>query len=212
MMAKTERYLNLLKKYYPDAHCALNFDSPFQLLVATILSAQCTDERVNKVTQVLFKEYPTSHALARAKLVDIEKIIMSTGFFRVKAKNIIEAAKILVQKFAGEVPQDKNELVKLPGVGTKTANVVLGTAFSIPSGVVVDTHVSRLSQRMGITKLKKAQDIEKDLEKKIPKEEWILYSHLLIWHGRKICKARSPSCATCFLQETCPQVGVKIKT
>ncbi|MDZ4660949.1 MAG: endonuclease III [Pseudomonadota bacterium] len=205
MAQKIEQLHRLLKKYYPDAHCALTFETPFQLLVATVLSAQCTDERVNKVTPILFENYPDAKAMAQGRIIDVEKIIKSTGFFRVKAKNIVETAKVLVEKFRAEVPQNKIELVKLPGVGSKTANVVLGTAFDIPSGIVVDTHVSRLSQRMGMTNYKKPYEIEKDLEKKIPKKDWIQFSHLMIWHGRKICKARSPDCARCFLQEICPR-------
>lgn len=200
--------LQLLKKYYPDAHCELNFTSPFQLLIATILSAQCTDVRVNIVTKVLFEKYPDPYTLSNAEQNEIEEVIKSTGFYKNKAKNIRECSKLLVQKYKGEVPKTLDELILLPGVGRKTANVVLGNAFQITSGVVVDTHVTRLSNRFSWTKSKNAIQIEKDLQKIIPEKDWILISHLLIWHGRKVCKARSPSCHKCFLFDRCPRLGV----
>ncbi len=198
--------LALLKRYYPDAHCALNFETPFQLLVATILSAQCTDERVNKVTPELFKRFPSAVEMAKAPLAEIEELIRSTGFFKNKAKNILETAEILVEKYQAAVPRELNQLVELAGVGRKTANVVLGNAYSITSGVVVDTHVTRLSQRFGWTQSDNAVIIERELQKIIPYDDWILVSHLLISHGREVCKARKPLCATCFVFEQCPKI------
>lgn len=198
--------LALLKRYYPDAHCALNFETPFQLLVATILSAQCTDDRVNKVTPELFKRFPNAIEMSKAPLEEIEELIRSTGFFKNKAKNILETAQILVEKYQGMVPRDLDQLVELAGVGRKTANVVLGNAYSITSGVVVDTHVTRLSQRFGWTQSDNAVIIERELQKIIPFDDWILVSHLLISHGREVCKARKPLCATCFLFEQCPKI------
>ena len=196
--------LKLLKKNYPGAHCALHFETAFQLLVATILSAQCTDERVNKVTPELFAHYPDAKAMARGKVEDIEDLIRSTGFFKNKAKNLLACAQTLVERHRGEVPQDMESLVLLAGVGRKTANVVLGNAFQISSGVVVDTHVTRLSNRFHWVKTENAVQIERELNALIPKSEWILVSHLLISHGRAICKARSPQCSACFLADRCP--------
>lgn len=204
--------LRKLKKYYPDAHCELNFASPFQLLIATILSAQCTDRRVNMVTEVLFKKYPTSRLMAKATVEDLEEIIKSTGFFKNKAKNILNCARLLEEKHEGEVPQTLEELTDLPGVGRKTANVVLGNAYQIPSGVVVDTHVSRLSQRLGWVKVKTPEQIEVKLMELLPEKEWIMLSHYLIFHGRKICNARKPLCQVCFLFDQCPKIGVKLKS
>lgn len=200
--------IRLLKRYYPDAHCALNYTNPYELLVATVLSAQCTDERVNMVTPHLFKKYPTPKAMAKAPVEKIEEIIRSTGFFKNKAANLKKAAVILDSEYKGKVPQDLEALVELPGVGRKTANVVLGNAFGIASGVVVDTHVSRLSFRLGWTKSENAVIIERELSKLVPKEDWIMLPHLLISHGRAICKARKPACERCFLEETCPKKGV----
>jgi len=198
--------IQLFQRYYPDAHCALNFETPFQLLVATILSAQCTDERVNKVTPHLFAQYPSSFDMAKARVEDIEELIKSTNFYRNKAKALKSMSEVLVEKHQGEVPQDLDSLVELAGVGRKTANVVLGNAFDIISGVVVDTHVTRLSNRMGWTKLENAVLIEQDLQKIIPREHWIQISHWLITHGRAVCKARKPECDTCFLFELCPKI------
>jgi endonuclease-3 len=198
-----------LEKEYPAAECALVHRSPFQLLIATILSAQCTDERVNIVTKDLFAKYPDAHALAAAPLKTIEKIIQSTGFFRAKAKNIVECSKKLVELHGGEVPQEMESLVALPGVGRKTANVVLGTAYGIPTGVVVDTHVTRLTYRLGLTTQTDAVKIERDLMQCLPQEEWIEFSHRLIHHGRRICKARRPLCEECVLNSVCPKVGVE---
>ena len=197
-----------LKKHYPNAHCALEAETPFQLLIATILSAQCTDERVNIVTKVLFARFPHAQAMARAQLEELEEIIRSTGFFKNKAKNILQCAKTLVEKYAsadtGEVPQDLEILITLPGVGRKTANVVLGNAYQITSGIVVDTHVTRLSNRFRWVNSENAEIIERELSPQIPREDWILISHLLIWHGRALCKARNPKCPDCFLADACP--------
>ncbi|MBX3412539.1 MAG: endonuclease III [Pirellulales bacterium] len=198
-----------LARDYPDATCSLNFKNPLQLLIATILSAQCTDERVNLVTPALFKKYPTAAALAKAPIADLEKAIQSTGFFRNKAKSIQGCCQQLVANHRGQVPQDLDALVKLPGVGRKTANVVLGTAFDIPSGVVVDTHVGRITQRLGMTTATDAVKIEQALIAQLPKKEWIAFSHRLIQHGRKVCIARKPKCEACHLLKWCPRVGVK---
>lgn len=200
-----------LKAAYPDAHCALHFHSPLQLLVATILSAQCTDVRVNLVTKDLFQKYPDAAAFASAKQADLERAIQSTGFFRNKAKNIKACCTDLIEKHAGRVPEDLDALVKLAGVGRKTANVVLGTAFGIPSGVVVDTHVARLSKRLGLTRHTDAVKIERDLMALLPKKEWVDFSHRMIAHGRKICIARKPKCDQCPLLAICPQIGVAEK-
>lgn len=197
-----------LAKEYADAECALVHENAFQLLIATILSAQCTDERVNIVTKDLFAQYPDAASLAEAPVKNVEKIIQSAGFFRMKAKNITECAKKLVELHNGEVPQELEELVVLPGVGRKTANVVLGTAYGIPTGVVVDTHVTRLSQRLGLTKNTDAVKIERDLIQCLKEDEWIDFSHRLIHHGRRICKARKPLCSQCVLETLCPKVGV----
>lgn len=202
---QAKQYIRLLKKYYPDAHCALDHENPEQLLVATILSAQCTDERVNIVTKVLFAEYPDLKALAKADIETLENIVRPTGFFKNKAKNIKTMAQILVQENKGRVPADFERLTRLPGVGRKTANVVMGVSFGEAHGVVVDTHVRRLSRRLGLTKEKDPIKIESDLMQILPAKNWILFSHWLIWHGRKICKARTPLCSSCFLQELCPK-------
>jgi endonuclease-3 len=197
-----------LKKAYPDIRCALNFNSPLQLLVATILSAQCTDTRVNIVTHDLFKKYPDAAAFAAARPAELEKAVQSTGFFRNKAKNIKAACTELVARFKGEVPRELDTLVGLPGVGRKTANVVLGTAYGIASGVVVDTHVTRLSNRLGLTRHTDAVKIEHDLDQVVPKKEWIDFSHRLITHGRQVCLARKPKCDACTLNDICPRIGV----
>lgn len=203
--ARSEEYIPLFRRYYPDAHCALNANNAFELLVATILSAQCTDERVNMVTPALFKKYPDPFKMAKAPLADLERLVKSTGFFKNKASNLKECARLLVEKHQGVVPQDLDQLVELPGVGRKTANVVLGNSFGIISGIVVDTHVTRLSQRFGWVKSDNAVIIERDLQKFIPHEDWIMISHWLISHGRAVCKARKPDCSHCFLESTCPQ-------
>ncbi|MCH7752556.1 MAG: endonuclease III [Planctomycetes bacterium] len=202
------RVLRRLKADYPDAECALVYRSPFQLLVATILSAQCTDERVNMVTKDLFRKYRKPVDFATAPLKDIESAIKSTGFFRNKAKNIKSCSAELVEKHHGKVPQDLEALVELAGVGRKTANVVLGTAFGIPTGVVVDTHVGRLSRRLGLTKQKDPVKVERDLMRLLPKREWIDFSHRMIHHGRQVCAARKPLCEKCSMNKFCPQIDV----
>lgn len=209
MSKKSIEIVSLLKRYYPDAHCALNHKNPFELLIATILSAQCTDERVNQVTPNLFKKFPNPKKMANAELIELEHLIRSTGFYHNKAKNINLCSRKLVEEFQGEIPLTVEELVLLPGVGRKTANVVLGNAFHIASGVVVDTHVSRLSYRFGWTMESDPIKIEKKLMKIIEKKDWIMISHWMIFHGRSICKARTPKCHQCFLFDLCPQKGVK---
>lgn len=203
------KILRRLRRAYPRAECALRYETPLQLLVATILSAQCTDVRVNMVTEDLFRKYPTAADLARLPLGRLEKIIASTGFFRNKAKNIKACCTQLVQQYDGEVPPDLDQLVQLPGVGRKTANVVLGTALGLASGVVVDTHVARISQRLGMTRQKDPVKIEEDLMDQLPRKEWIDYSHRMIHHGRKVCTARKPACEDCCLAPLCPRLGVK---
>ncbi len=202
------RLIRQLQQHYPNPQCALTHDSPLQLLVATILSAQCTDVRVNMVTPALFARFPDAAALAEAPLTEIETLIQSTGFFRNKAKNIKAACQAIVAEHGGEVPRELDALVKLPGVGRKTANVVLGSGFGIPSGVVVDTHVGRLSLRLGLTKQRDPVKVEQDLMKLVPQDHWIDFSHELILHGRAICDARKPRCEACPILELCPQIGV----
>jgi endonuclease-3 len=199
--------LEALERAHPDAHTALDFGTPLQLLVATILSAQCTDERVNLVTPVLFGAYPDAAALAAAPQEQVEAIVRSTGFFRMKAKAIREAASDLVTRHGGEVPRTMEELTALRGVGRKTANVVLGNAYGIP-GLVVDTHVSRLAHRLGLTRETDAVKIEFALMPVIPRERWTIFSHWLILHGRRVCNARKPRCSTCPLAPHCPRIGV----
>lgn len=200
----------ILTKEYPDARCELDFNSPLELLVATVLSAQCTDIRVNSVTPVLFNRFPTIANLAGAKISEIEKIIYSTGFFRSKAKNIKELANKILKDFGGEVPKTLAQLVTLPGVGRKTANVVLGNAFGIP-GLTVDTHFGRLSRRFGWSQETDPVKVENDVAKLIPEKEWTLLSHKLIWHGRRICHSRKPECGICPLAKLCPSAGVGAK-
>jgi len=195
--------LRRLRGEYPEARCALLHENPYELIVSTILSAQCTDEMVNRVTPELFRRYPTAASLAKARLPSVEKLVKSTGFFRNKARNITGMAKKVVADFGGAVPRTMDELLTLPGVARKTANVVLGTAFGVASGVVVDTHVDRLSHRLDLTKEKDPKKIEQDLMKIIPKEKWILFSHQLIWHGRLVCQARRPRCPDCPLEDLC---------
>jgi endonuclease-3 len=193
-----------LAEHYPDAKCALIHETPFQLLVATILSAQCTDKRVNMVTPALFARYPTPAAMAAAKLEDLEEMIKSTGFFRSKAKSLVGMATAVAEQHAGQVPDEMATLVALPGVGRKTANVVLGNAYDKNEGIVVDTHVARVSQRLGLTKHTDPVKIERDLVKLFPRPRWTMLSHLLIEHGRQICDARRPRCEVCFLNDVCP--------
>ena len=192
-----------LDETYPAATCALEHKNPFQLLISTILSAQCTDQRVNQVTAILFPKYPNPTAFAYADPNELEQDIRPTGFFRNKTKSIIGASKKIVEEFRGEVPKTMEELLTLPGVARKTANVVLGTAFGISSGVVVDTHVQRISERLDLSKNTDPKKIEQDLMQAIPKENWILFSHQLIWHGRRICQARRPRCIECNLEPLC---------
>lgn len=209
--AKTQRagkIVRRLRAAYADAECALHHRNAYELLAATILSAQCTDERVNLVTPELFRKYPTPQRLARADPADVERIIQSTGFFRSKAKSLIGMAQGLVERHGGQVPRTLDELVALPGVGRKTANVVLGTAFGIPSGVVVDTHVTRITRLLGLTTAATPEKIEQDLMRLVPQSEWINFSHRLIHHGRRICNARRPKCPACPLLPVCPRVGL----
>ncbi len=196
--------LRALKKEYPEPECALTHESPLQLMVATILSAQCTDERVNKVTPALFARLRTPEDFASVPSHELEKLIHSTGFYRNKAKNLKGMGKILVEKYGGRVPQTMDELLEIPGVARKTANVVLGTAFGKSEGVVVDTHVGRLSKRLGLTRHDVPQKVEKDLMAQVPKADWIWFSHALIHHGRRVCKAQSPKCAECPVRKNCP--------
>ena len=194
---------------YPAARCSLDFASPFQLLVATILSAQCTDKRVNAVTGDLFRRWPAPADLAAARPADLERVIRSTGFFRAKAKSILGCCRGLVERHGGSVPRTLEELVRLPGVGRKTANVVLGSAFGMATGVVVDTHVGRIARRLGLTRQTDAVKAERDLMAVLPPAEWIAFSHRVIEHGRGVCTARRPRCPGCMLADLCPQVGVK---
>lgn len=205
---QASRVLRRLKADYPDAHCALDHQTPLQLLVATILSAQCTDERVNKVTPALFAKYPDAHTLAAAPLRSIEKLVQSTGFFRNKAKNIKLCCQALVDRHSGQVPRTLAELTPLAGVGRKTGNVVLGVAYGIASGVVVDTHVGRLSRRTGLTTATDPVKVERDLMTLLPKTRWVDFSHQMIYHGRQVCDARRPQCDTCSMRKFCPRVGV----
>jgi endonuclease-3 len=199
-----------LKRLYPQAKCALEHSSPLQLLIATILSAQCTDARVNMVTPDLFARYPTVHDLASAELSDLESIVRSTGFFRNKAKNIKACCQKIVSEYGGEVPQTMEELLSLAGVARKTANVVLGNAFGIP-GFVVDTHVGRLSRRLGLTRATDPVKVEREVMELLPAREWTLMSHLLISHGRAVCQSRKPNCDQCRFNDDCPKVGLPKK-
>ncbi|HMQ10584.1 MAG TPA: endonuclease III [Oligoflexia bacterium] len=208
MPDKHKKILKQLNKLYPDPKCELDHDGPFQLLIATILSAQCTDVRVNKVTPALFKAYPDAFAMAKAPLESIEDLIRTTGFFRNKAKSILETSQILVEKYKGQVPKTMQALIKLKGVGRKTANVILGNAFNINEGVVVDTHVGRLSRRFGFTKEKDPIKVEKDLMKLVPQKDWTIFSHWLILHGRRVCKAQRPLCGQCELAPLCPSASL----
>lgn len=193
---------------YPDVTCALENESAFELLIATILSAQCTDERVNMVTPELFRRWPTPEKMAAAPIEQLEKVIHSTGFYRNKAKNIKACSRELADKYGGEVPRDIDAMVKLPGVGRKTANVVLGTCYGMATGVVVDTHVTRISNRLGITTHTDAVKIERDLMVLVPQNEWVDFAHRMIHHGRQICMARKPTCDVCSMRGFCPKIGV----
>ena len=202
--ARAKGIYDLLAEAYPDAHCELDYADPYQLSVATILSAQTTDQRVNLVTPVLFRRYPSVSALAAARQADVEVIIHSTGFFRNKSKSIIGFARGVMADHDGEVPRTLVELAALPGVGRKTANVILGNAFGIEEGVVVDTHVKRLSVRLGLTRHEEPAKVEQDLMALFPREHWTMLSHLLIWHGRRVCDARRPRCEECTMARLCP--------
>jgi endonuclease-3 len=206
--ARTKTIITALRETYPDAHCELNHTSPLELLIATILSAQCTDKQVNIVTTDLFRKYKTAADFANAPLAEFESDIKRIGLFRAKAKNIQACCRALIEKHGGQVPRTMDDLTALGGVGRKTANVVLGNAFNINVGVVVDTHVARLSHRLGLTKQTSAEKVELDLQKLVPQEQWCLFSHLLIWHGRRRCFARSPDCAHCEVKDRCPRIGV----
>jgi len=210
--SKTTRLKKIIagfQKTYPDAHCELTHADPLQLLIATILSAQCTDKRVNIVTPALFSKYRTAADFADAPRADLEQAIKSIGFFRSKARNIQNCCRKLVELHGGEVPRTMEELIQLGGVGRKTANVVLGNAFGVVVGVIVDTHAMRLSRRLGLTTEKTPEKIERDLMKLLPRSHWLLFSHWLVWHGRRRCDARKPDCANCEVLKWCPQTGLK---
>jgi endonuclease-3 len=206
---RLKKIIAALDRTYPGAHCELDRANPLQLLVATILSAQCTDKRVNIVTRELFKKHRSAVDYANVPLAELERAIKSTGFFRNKAKNIQACCRKLIVRHGGRVPRTMEELTQLDGVGRKTANVVLGNAFGINVGVVVDTHVSRLSQRLGLTKQKTPEKIERDLMSLVPQKQWTLFSHWLIWHGRRRCDTRRPDCANCEIKKLCPRTGLK---
>jgi len=206
---RTRWIIRRLKRAYPGAKCSLNHSNPFELLVATILSAQCTDERVNIVTADLFRKYKKPEDYLKVAPRELEKDIQSTGFFRSKTKSIQGTSRMLTEQYHGEVPHTMDELLELPGVARKTANVVLGNAFDIKAGVVVDTHVTRLSHRLDFTQQKTAEKIELDLIPIVPKKDWVIFPHLMIYHGRKICKARNPLCAECTIEKECPSSSLK---
>ncbi len=205
--SRVRRIIAGLRKAYPDAHCELNFSSPLELLIATILSAQCTDKRVNLVTADLFRKYRSAADYANASLAELEQDIKTTGFYRNKARNIQACCAALASKHGGQVPRTMEELTQLDGVGRKTANVVLGNAFGINVGVVVDTHVARLAGRLGLTSQRDPEKIEQDLMQLVPREQWTLFSHWLIWHGRRRCDARKPDCVGCEIAKLCPSAG-----
>src|SRR5512133_3015984 len=207
--ARTKQISAGLKKAYPEAHCELNFSNPLELLVATILSAQPTDKRVNLVTASLFKKYPSAAAYAAAPTAELEDAIKSTGFFRNKTRSIQTCCQAILRQHGGEVPRTMEQLIELGGVGRKTANVVLGNAFHMESGIVVDTHVARLAQRLGLTRQSDPVKIEQDLMQLVPRNQWTLFSHWLIWHGRRRCFARGPECSMCEILSLCPRIGVE---
>jgi endonuclease-3 len=206
---RTREIIRKLKRTYPGAKCSLNHSTPFELLIATILSAQCTDERVNIVTADLFRKYRKPEDYLKVSPRELEKDIQSTGFFRNKTKSIQGTSKMLKETYGGEVPHTMGELLELPGVARKTANVVLGNAFDIKAGVVVDTHVTRLSHRLNLTQEKTAEKIEQDLIQLVPKKDWVIFPHLMIYHGRKVCRARNPLCAECEIEKYCPSSYLK---
>ncbi|OFZ18332.1 MAG: endonuclease III [Bdellovibrionales bacterium GWB1_55_8] len=200
--------IRVLEREYPEAACSLDFKNPFQLLVATVLSAQCTDKRVNLITPEIFRRFPDAHAMAKAKLSELERLVKSTGFYKNKAKALKKSAAQIAELHHGKVPGTREELVKLPGVGRKTANVILGNAFGIATGIAVDTHVGRVSRRLGLTASKNPEIVERELLKLVPEKHWIHFSHLLIQHGREICSARRAYCERCPISRFCPKVGV----
>ena len=206
--ARVKKIIAGLRKAYPDAHCELDYSNPLELLIATILSAQCTDKRVNLVTAELFKKYRSAADYANAPAAALEQAIKPTGFFRNKTKNIKQCCRAILERHQGEVPRTMEELTQLGGVGRKTANVVLGNAFNVNVGVVVDTHVARLAQRLGLTREKDPQKIELHLMKLVPQTQWTILSHWLIWHGRRRCYARKPDCPNCEIKELCPRIGL----
>ena len=206
---RVKKIISLLKRAYPDAQCSLNHSNPFELLIATILSAQCTDQRVNIVTADLFRKYRKPEDYLKVSEKELQNDIRTTGFFRNKTKSIRGTAKALIGDYGGEVPDSMAELLKLPGVARKTANVVLGNAFGIKAGVVVDTHVARLSHRLGLTQEKQPEKIERDLIAIVPRKDWVIFPHLMIYHGRKVCKARSPLCEECVIEKVCPSSYLK---
>jgi len=206
---RAEELFDQLLELYPDAHCALHHRNPFELAVATVLSAQCTDERVNQVTPALFRRFPDAPSLAEASQEEVEALIHSTGFFRSKAKSLVGLARVLMQEFEGELPRTLDELVRLPGVGRKTANVILGNAFGLDEGVVVDTHVGRLARRLGLTRREDPVHVERDLMQLFPRDRWTPLSHLLISHGRALCVARRPRCGECPLAPICPSAEME---
>lgn len=207
-MTPARDILRGLRKLYPGANCELNFKTPLELLVATILSAQCTDKRVNLVTSELFKRYKTARDYARSPQKELERLIHSTGFFRSKALAVREACRAIDERFGGAVPRAMEELTSLRGVARKTANVVLGTAYQVAGGVVVDTHVKRLARRMGLSNEKEPEKIEKDLMVAVPRKDWIFFGHAMVWHGRRVCRAANPDCPGCLLNKVCPKRGV----
>lgn len=209
-MERTKTIIAALHATYPDAHCELNYTNPLELLIATILSAQCTDKQVNIVTAELFRKHRTAADYAHSPLPEFENDIRRIGLFRAKAKNILSCCRTLIEQHGGQVPRTMEELTALSGVGRKTANVVLGNAFNINVGVVVDTHVARLSYRLGLTRETTPEKIEQALQKLVPREQWCLFSHLLIWHGRRRCLARLPDCPRCEVRDLCPRVGVPL--
>lgn len=209
LKTRTKKIIQLLKRAYPDAKCSLNHSNAFELLIATILSAQCTDERVNIVTADLFRKYRTPQDYLKVPETELQNDIRTTGFFRNKTKSIQGTARVLTEEYAGRVPETIEELLELPGVARKTANVILGNAFGVTSGIVVDTHVTRLSRRLGLTQQKDAVKIEDDLIEIVPRKDWVIFSHLLIFHGRKICRARNPLCAECVVERLCPSSYLK---
>jgi len=206
---RVRQIIRRLKSIYPDARCSLNHTNAFELLIATILSAQCTDERVNIVTADLFRKYRKPDDYLNVPAHELEQDIRTTGFFRNKTKSIQGASRVLLEKYGGEVPRSMDELLELPGVARKTANVVLGNAFGIAAGVVVDTHVTRLSHRLGLTQEKTAEKIERDLVELVPRRDWVIFPHLMIYHGRRTCRARNPLCAECAIESLCPSSYLK---